>query len=128
MSASRSSSARPAAAPGRWSIGAGRQRAGRDAGHVGGSTIVIKRTVAAGIGLAFVSRLACELELRSGTLVQIKTPDLKISRPLYSLHVRDRHEGPAVAEFDRLLDEAVRRFRAVRVKGADPPPAFGTDV
>jgi DNA-binding transcriptional LysR family regulator len=76
-----------------------------------GSTIVIKRAVAGGVGVAFVSRLACELELRSGTLVEIKTSDMKITRPLHRLRVRGRHEGRAVAEFDRLLGEAVRAFK-----------------
>lgn len=75
-----------------------------------GSTIVIKRAVAAGVGVAFVSRLACELELRSGTLVQVKTADLTITRPLYRLRVRGRHEGRAVTEFDRLLRQAVAAF------------------
>jgi DNA-binding transcriptional LysR family regulator len=76
-----------------------------------GSTIVIKRAVAAGMGLAFVSRLTCELELRSGTLTEVKTADLKITRPLHRLRVRGRHEGRAVTEFDRLLREAVTAFR-----------------
>ena len=76
-----------------------------------GSTIVIKRAVAAGMGLAFVSRLTCELELRSGTLAEVKTADLKITRPLHRLRVRGRHEGRAVTEFDRLLREAVAAFR-----------------
>jgi DNA-binding transcriptional LysR family regulator len=81
-----------------------------------GSTIVIKRMVAAGVGLAFVSRLACELELRSGSLAEVKTRDLAITRPLYRLRARGRHEGRAVAEFDRLLGEAVAAF------GARPKP------
>lgn len=84
-----------------------------------GSTIVIKRAVAAGIGLAFVSRLACELELQTGTLVELKASDLTITRPLYRLRVRGRHEGRAVAEFDRLLGEAVQAFekRPARRRG-----------
>ena len=75
-----------------------------------GSTIVIKRAVAAGVGIAFVSRLACELELRSGTLAEIAIADLKITRPLHRLRVRGRHEPRAVAEFDRLLKQAVADF------------------
>ncbi|QOV89636.1 LysR substrate-binding domain-containing protein [Humisphaera borealis] len=75
-----------------------------------GSTIVIKRAVAAGVGIAFVSRLACELELRSGTLVEIRTSDLKITRPLHRLRIRGRHEPRAVAEFDQLLKQAVADF------------------
>lgn len=75
-----------------------------------GSTIVIKRAVASGLGVAFVSRLACELELRSGTLVEVRTSDLKITRPLHRLRVRGRHESRAVAEFDRLLKQTVADF------------------
>jgi DNA-binding transcriptional LysR family regulator len=73
-----------------------------------GSTIVIKRAVASGVGVAFVSRLACELELQTGTLVEVKLSDLKISRPLHRLRVAGRYEGRAVAEFDRLLADSVR--------------------
>ena len=76
-----------------------------------GNTGVIKRAVAAGVGVAFVSRLACKVELRTGELVELKTGDLTITRPLYRIRVRGRHEGPAVAEFDRLLREAVGAFR-----------------
>jgi DNA-binding transcriptional LysR family regulator len=71
-----------------------------------GSTIVIKRAVEAGVGVAFVSRLTCQLELKARKLVEIKTSDLKITRPLHRLRVRGRYEGPAVAEFDRLLQLA----------------------
>jgi DNA-binding transcriptional LysR family regulator len=71
-----------------------------------GSTIVIKRAVEAGVGVAFVSRLTCQLELTAKKLVEIRTSDLKITRPLHRLRVRGRYEGPAVAAFDRLLLEA----------------------
>jgi DNA-binding transcriptional LysR family regulator len=76
-----------------------------------GSTIVIKRAVEAGVGVAFVSRLTCQLELKAKKLVEIKTSDLKITRPLHRLRVRGRYEGPAVAEFDRLLQQAVKAGR-----------------
>jgi len=84
-----------------------------------GSTIVIKRAVAAGIGVAFVSRLACEVELQSGTLAEIPIAGAKIARPLHRLRVRDRHEPRAVGEFDRLLREAVQTFggRSRRKRG-----------
>lgn len=75
-----------------------------------GSTIVIKRAVEAGVGVAFVSRLTCQLELKAKKLVEIRTSDLKITRPLHRLRVRGRYEGPAVAEFDRLLQEIVAGY------------------
>lgn len=91
-----------------------------------GSTIVIKRAVAAGVGVAFVSRLSCELELQSGTLAEIRT-DLKITRPLHRLRVRGRHEPRAVAEFDHLLRQAVADFekkpRGRRAVPKDPTAA-----
>lgn len=86
-----------------------------------GSTIVIKRAVAAGVGVAIVSRLTCELELQSGTLVEIPLADLKITRPLHRLRVRGRHEPRAVAEFDRLLKQQVTAFATRPAKGRKLP-------
>lgn len=50
-----------------------------------GSTEAIKRAVAAGVGVAIVSRLSIELELKARRLVVLPVTGLSISRPLYCL-------------------------------------------
>lgn len=68
-----------------------------------GSTEAIKRAVAAGVGVAVVSRLTIGLELQVGRLAQVRLSDLTIRRPLHRLSVRGRHESGAVGEFLRML-------------------------
>ena len=72
-----------------------------------GNTEAIKRAVAAGIGLAWVSRLTIENEVRSGTLKVLCGPDLIIQRPLHRLRVPGRYESRAAREFVRLLRQSV---------------------
>lgn len=71
-----------------------------------GSTEAIKRVVAAGAGVAIVSRLAIGPELRAGTLVELPVSDLSIRRPLHRIRVRGRHEPKAAAAFVALLCDA----------------------
>lgn len=73
-----------------------------------GSTEAIKRAVAAGHGLAFVSRLTVASELQNGTLKIIPLADFTIHRPLQRLRVTGKYEGRAVREFLRLLRPVVR--------------------
>ena len=68
-----------------------------------GTTETLKPIVAAGIGVAIVSRLAVETELAAGTLVQIPLTDLQMHRPLHLLQVRGRHESPATTAFRKLV-------------------------
>ena len=53
-----------------------------------GSTEAIKRSVAAGVGLAVVSRLALSLELETGRLALLPLSDLTLHRPLHRLRRR----------------------------------------
>ena len=45
----------------------------------------IKRVIASGLGIGYVSRLSVEQELASGKLVQIHCPSLTIRRPFFIL-------------------------------------------
>jgi DNA-binding transcriptional LysR family regulator len=65
----------------------------------------IKNAVAAGLGVAIVSRLIIELELRTGVLGIVRLADLKIERPLHLQRVRGRSESPALAQFIKVLRE-----------------------
>ena len=72
------------------------------------STEAMKRAVAAGVGLAVVSRLAVELELRAGILAEVRMTDLTIRRPLHLLRARGRHQSHAARAFVELLRQTVR--------------------
>ncbi len=68
-----------------------------------GSTEAIKRAVAAGMGLAIVSRLTLELELETGRLAVLPLSDLTLRRPLHLLRRRGASESRASAAFRRCL-------------------------
>ena len=68
-----------------------------------GTTETLKQIVAAGVGIAIVSRLAVETELAAGVLVQIPLADLPMRRSLHLLQVRGRHESPATTAFRKLV-------------------------
>lgn len=69
-----------------------------------GSTEAIKRAVAAGAGLAVVSRLALGLELETGRLALLPLSDLALRRPLHRLARRGAYESRAAKAFLKLLD------------------------
>jgi hypothetical protein len=71
-----------------------------------GSTEAVKRAVIAGVGLAFVSRLALDLELQTDALQIVPLPDLSIQRPLHRLRLRGKYESRATREFVRLLRQS----------------------
>ena len=68
-----------------------------------GSTEAVKNAVAAGLGVAIVSRLTVELELRSGSLVLIELADLTIRRALHLVELRGKSRSPAAGRFIELL-------------------------
>jgi len=68
-----------------------------------GSTEAIKRAVAAGMGVAIVSKLTIAQELQLGKLVVVPVADLRITRPLHRLRLRGKHESRAVKAFMDLL-------------------------
>lgn len=68
-----------------------------------GSIEAIKRAVAAGAGLAVVSRLALSLELETGRLALLPLSDLTLRRPLHRLRRRGGYESRAVQAFLKML-------------------------
>ena len=68
-----------------------------------GSTEAVKRAVAAGLGVAIVSKLAIELEVEAKRLKVLRVNGLKIRRPLYRVKRKSSPDIPAVKEFEALL-------------------------
>jgi DNA-binding transcriptional LysR family regulator len=71
-----------------------------------GSTEAIKRAVAAGLGVAIISKLSAAQDVAARRLVELRITDLKLSRPLYHLRLRGRRESKAAAAFLCLLHHA----------------------
>jgi DNA-binding transcriptional LysR family regulator len=68
----------------------------------------IKNIVAAGVGVAMISRLVISLELQAGVLGMIPLSDLTIQRPLHLQQVRGRSQSPALIKFLEALDGRIR--------------------
>jgi DNA-binding transcriptional LysR family regulator len=76
-----------------------------------GSTEAIKNAVAAGLGVAILSRLTVELELRAGRLALLDLRDFNLRRALYMVQLRGKHRAPAVEAFVSKLREALGPLR-----------------
>jgi len=83
-----------------------------------GSTEALKSAVASGLGLAMVSRLALELELRSGVLVELPIRGLTIRRSLHLVRLRGKQPSAAMTAFLDLLH--ARQAQS----GAEPGNAY----
>lgn len=70
-----------------------------------GSSEALKRAVAAGLGIAWVSRLTLGHELAAGTLETVEVSDFSIRRPLHRLLPRGRTPSPAAIAFESILRE-----------------------
>ena len=68
-----------------------------------GSTEAIKQAVAAGLGLAFVSRFAVADQVALGRLATIRVREAALGRTLTELRLRGRAPGPAAMAFRALL-------------------------
>jgi DNA-binding transcriptional LysR family regulator len=68
-----------------------------------GSTEAIKNAVAAGLGVALVSRLTLDLELQSGRLCALEVEGVSIRRALHLLTLESKPPSPVASEFLRLL-------------------------
>ncbi len=68
-----------------------------------GNIEAIKRAVAAGIGVAFVSALTIDLETAAGSLAVIELADFTLRRPFHIVSVRGRHRSRAAQAFVTLL-------------------------
>lgn len=72
-----------------------------------GSTEAVKNAVAAGLGVAMVSKLTVELELATGRLRTVEVSDLKIRRALHLLRLQRKRQSPAIEAFATLLRETL---------------------
>jgi DNA-binding transcriptional LysR family regulator len=69
----------------------------------------LKRAALEGGGIAWISDLCVTEELRTGRLVELKTPRLSLERPLYTLRLRDRHSSPSALRFMEEFDVFARQ-------------------
>jgi len=68
-----------------------------------GSTEAIKQAVIAGLGVAMVSRLAIQMELAAGLLVELKVKGLAIRYPIHHICRRFRSQSKIAAKFLEML-------------------------
>ncbi|WP_043311008.1 LysR family transcriptional regulator [Pseudomonas sp. ML96] len=73
-------------------------------------TETLKRLIAGGNGIAWLSQLVVEDELRDGRLVRLDVHDLQIERDLHLLWRHDRRLSPAPAAFLQLLQGNIKTF------------------
>ncbi|TBV01923.1 LysR family transcriptional regulator [Phytopseudomonas dryadis] len=72
-----------------------------------GSTEALKRLIANGSGIAWLSQRVVETELNAGQLVRLDVGDLRIERDLYMLWRHDGSLSPAPAAFVELVAQAL---------------------
>ncbi len=86
------------------------RRAGIRPSHVMeiGTTEAIKQAVAANLGVSIVSRYAVALEVATGRLAFAPVEDLRLTRPLFTLHHRRRPLSRAATAFLELLQRERR--------------------
>ena len=68
-----------------------------------GGTEAIKQAVAAGLGLAFVSRFAVEDQVELGRIAAVRVREAALGRMLTELRLRGRPIGPGALAFRKLL-------------------------
>ena len=71
-----------------------------------GSAEAIKSAVAAGLGIAFVSRAAAADQIALGKLRVVPVSEIEIRRPFYRLEVAGRPRSPLVNAFEKFLMRA----------------------
>jgi DNA-binding transcriptional LysR family regulator len=80
------------------------------AAMIGGGTEPLKRLIAGGRGIAWLSQLVVDEELADGRLVQLDVRDLQIERDLHVLWRQDGRLNPAPAAFLSMLDINIKTF------------------
>lgn len=71
--------------------------------HEIGSTEAIKQAVATGDGVAFLSRFAVMLEVRTGVLLPLPGPDCRVPRRFVLAYQKDGRRSPAALAFAALM-------------------------
>ena len=80
------------------------------AAMIGGGTEPLKRLIAGGRGIAWLSQLVVEEELADGRLVQLDVRDLQIERDLHVLWRLGSRLNPAPAAFLQMIDSNIKTF------------------
>lgn len=70
-----------------------------------GSTQAIKSAIAAGLGVAFLSRLTIKDDCQTGTLVEVPISGFQIRRTLYIVQRTERYSRYMVSAFMHLLEQ-----------------------
>lgn len=83
-----------------------------------GSTEAIKQAVAAGLGLAIVSRAAAEDQLALGRIAELHVSDFEIERTLTQLELRGRPVSAAARAFEGILAERPSTLTPKRATGS----------
>ena len=65
----------------------------------------VKQAVAAGLGVAVISRDAVAWEIQAGRLSTVNVPELDLKRPLYHVQLKNRPGSRAVASLLALVSE-----------------------
>jgi len=73
-----------------------------------GSTEAVKEAVAAGLGVAMISRLAARSDVAAGRLAVLRVKGLSVTRPVYYLRPSRATESKAAVAFRCILKHAVR--------------------
>jgi DNA-binding transcriptional LysR family regulator len=79
-----------------------------------GSTEALKNAVLHGLGIAIVSQLTVQHELRSGRLAELAFSDLQIRRDLYLVTLKGKRQSPAATAFIELLARRQRTLAAAQ--------------
>lgn len=80
------------------------------AAMIGGGTEPLKRLIAGGRGIAWLSQLVVEEELADGRLVQLDVRDLHIERDLHVLWRQGSRLNPAPAALLQMIDSNIKTF------------------
>ena len=82
--------------------------------HVVGDTEAIKRSVAAGMGIALLSRFSVSEEVQSGRLAALRLKGLSLIRPLHLILPSEGDDSPTVDDFAQFLRRTVQPRRSAR--------------
>jgi LysR family transcriptional regulator, low CO2-responsive transcriptional regulator len=90
-----------------------------------GNNSAIKQSVAAGLGIALISRVALDMELETGRLVILDVEGFPIVRHWRLVHVKDKHLSATAKAFKSfLIQHADRRLRRKGDTSISGIPAF----
>jgi DNA-binding transcriptional LysR family regulator len=74
------------------------------------TTQAIKTAVESELGVAMISRMAVEKELKEGRLTEVKIKDIQLTRPLYMVKRRSRFPHEGTEKLIKLLEKNVKKL------------------